>query len=201
MNSIVLQLLILPTLLFVIWTKCLKKCMRLKTGGGLLDSSWESQRDLDGIKCKCSNVDDKLETLTKWLQSWKNTTWKALAEAMGADLVGRDDFKKEKPCLNDGRLQRQSWFSSMYIRQNNGDIYFYWRVFYSVLFGILTSAHPTCMLVRLIPQNQKISATSSFDLYGKKKRNCRPFVPYACSSFCFFNLALVVIKSIFLYKI
>ena len=197
MNSIVLQLLFLPTLLFVIWTKCLKNCMRLKTGGGLLDSSWESQRncmrlktggglldsswesqrDLDGIKCNCSNVDDKLETLTKWLQSGKNTTWKALAKAMGADLVGRDDFKKEKPCLNDGRLQRQSLFSTMYIRQNNGDIYFYWRVFYSVLFGILTSAHPTCMFVRLIPQNQKISATSSFDLYGKKKRNCRPFLP------------------------
>ena len=71
--------------------------MRLKTGGGLLDSSWESQRDLDSIKSNCSNVDDKLETLTKWLQSGKNTTWKALAEAMGEDIVGHEDLKKEKP--------------------------------------------------------------------------------------------------------
>ena len=83
-------------------------CVRRKTGESLLDSSWDSQGDLDGIKCNCSNADDKLETLTEWLQSEKNTTWKALAEAMGEDIVGREDLKKEKPCLNDGRVHRQS---------------------------------------------------------------------------------------------
>ena len=71
--------------------------MRLKTGGGLWDSSWESQRDLDSIKSNFCNVDDKLETLTELLQSGKNTTWKALAEAMGEDIVGHEDLKKEKP--------------------------------------------------------------------------------------------------------
>ena len=72
--------------------------MRPKTGESLLDSSWDSQRDdLDGIKSNCSNVDYKLETLTEWLQSGKNTIWKALAEAMGEDIVGHEDLKKEKP--------------------------------------------------------------------------------------------------------
>ena len=83
--------------------------MRPKTGESLLDSSWDSQGDdLDGIKSNCSNGDDKLETLTEWLQYGKNTTWKALAEAMGEDIVGHEDLKKEKPCLNGGRLHRQS---------------------------------------------------------------------------------------------
>ena len=51
--------------------------------------------DLDGIKSNCSDVDDRLlETLSKWLQSGKNTNWKALAEAVGSVIVGREDLKK-----------------------------------------------------------------------------------------------------------
>ena len=51
--------------------------------------------DLDGIDLDCSNVDNKLmETLAKWLQHKKNTTWKALAEAIGSATVGREDLKE-----------------------------------------------------------------------------------------------------------
>ena len=51
--------------------------------------------DLDGIELDCSNVDHKLmEMLAKWLQHKKNTTWKALAEAMGSVTVGREDLKE-----------------------------------------------------------------------------------------------------------
>ena len=32
-----------------------------------------------------------METLDKWLQSGRSTTWKALAEAMGTATVGRED--------------------------------------------------------------------------------------------------------------
>ena len=49
--------------------------------------------ELNGIEVDCLDVDHKLlKMLTKWLQSKKNTTWKALAEAMGS--VGREDLKE-----------------------------------------------------------------------------------------------------------
>ena len=55
-----------------------------------------SKGDLDGIKSNCSDVDDRLlETLSKWLQSGKSTTWKALAKAVGSVAVGREDLKKK----------------------------------------------------------------------------------------------------------
>ena len=51
---------------------------------------------LDGIEYNFSKVDRKLaETLDKWLQNGMNTTWKALAEAMGTVTVGREDVKKK----------------------------------------------------------------------------------------------------------
>ena len=56
-----------------------------------------SKGDLDGIKSNYSNVEDKdklLETLEKWLQRGTNTTWKALAEAVGSVVVGREDLKE-----------------------------------------------------------------------------------------------------------
>ena len=50
--------------------------------------------ELDAIEMD-SNVDIKLmKTLAKWLQSGKNGTWKNLAEAVGADTVGRVDLKQ-----------------------------------------------------------------------------------------------------------
>jgi len=54
-----------------------------------------SNGELDGIELDRSNVDDKLmDTLRKWLQQGENTTWKALAETMGACTVGRVDIKE-----------------------------------------------------------------------------------------------------------
>ena len=53
-----------------------------------------SPGDLTGIASNSNNIDDKLmETLTKWLQGGKNTTWKALAEAMGSKSVQRLDLE------------------------------------------------------------------------------------------------------------
>ena len=75
------------------------------------------------------------------------------------DFIGNHDFQQ---CILDKTIVISIFIGEFFIQ---------------FLSGIHTSAHPTCMLVRLIPQNHKISATSSFDLYGKKKRNCRPFVP------------------------
>ena len=52
--------------------------------------------ELDAIQYNGSSVGEKLmETLDKWLQSGRNTTWKALAEAMGAATVGREDLKQK----------------------------------------------------------------------------------------------------------
>ena len=52
--------------------------------------------ELDAIQYNGSSVGEKLmETLDRWLQSGRNTTWKALAEAMGAATVGRDDLKQK----------------------------------------------------------------------------------------------------------
>ena len=52
--------------------------------------------ELDAIQCDGSSVGEKLmETLDRWLQSGRNTTWKALAEAMGAATVGREDLKQK----------------------------------------------------------------------------------------------------------
>ena len=51
--------------------------------------------ELEAIESVGSNIDNKLmTTLAKWLQSGKNGTWKDLAEAMGADTVGREDLKQ-----------------------------------------------------------------------------------------------------------
>ena len=51
--------------------------------------------ELDVIQYNGSSVGQKLmKTLDIWLQSGRNTTWKALAEAMGADTVGREDLKQ-----------------------------------------------------------------------------------------------------------
>ena len=51
--------------------------------------------ELGAIESMGSNIDDKLMTmLEKWLQSGKNVTWKDLAEAIGADTVGREDLKQ-----------------------------------------------------------------------------------------------------------
>ena len=53
-----------------------------------------SKDDLDGIESDYSKVKERLlEALAKWLQSGKNTTWKALAEAVGSDMVDREDIK------------------------------------------------------------------------------------------------------------
>ena len=50
--------------------------------------------ELDAIEYSNSSIGQKLmETLDKWLQSGRNTTWKALADAMGAATVGREDLK------------------------------------------------------------------------------------------------------------
>ena len=51
--------------------------------------------ELDAIEYSNSSIGQKLmETLDKWLQSGRNTTWKALAEAMGAATVGCEDLKQ-----------------------------------------------------------------------------------------------------------
>ena len=53
-----------------------------------------SKPDLDGIENDYSKVKERLlEALAKWLQSGKNTTWNALAEAVGSDMVDREDIK------------------------------------------------------------------------------------------------------------
>ena len=42
-----------------------------------------------------SNAEEKLiETLAIWLRRGINTTWKALAKAMGANTVGHNDIKE-----------------------------------------------------------------------------------------------------------
>ena len=52
--------------------------------------------ELDAIEYSNSSIGHKLmETLDKWLQRGRNTTWKALAEAMGAATVGREDLKQK----------------------------------------------------------------------------------------------------------
>ena len=52
--------------------------------------------ELDAIESMGSNIDVKFVTmLAKWLQRQKNVTWKALAEAMGADTVGCEDLKQK----------------------------------------------------------------------------------------------------------
>ena len=52
--------------------------------------------ELDAIQYNGSSVGEKMmETLDKWLQSGRNTTWKALAEAMGAATVCREDLKQK----------------------------------------------------------------------------------------------------------
>ena len=50
--------------------------------------------ELNSINIDCSDAAHKLmEMLAKWLQHKKNTTWKALAEAMGSATVGHEDLK------------------------------------------------------------------------------------------------------------
>ena len=51
--------------------------------------------ELGSIESKGSNEDKLMTMLEEWLQSGKNVTWKDLAEAMGADTVGREDLKKK----------------------------------------------------------------------------------------------------------
>ena len=52
--------------------------------------------ELDAIEYSNSSIGQKLmEILDKWLQSGRNTTWKTLAEAMGAATVGREDLKQK----------------------------------------------------------------------------------------------------------
>ena len=52
--------------------------------------------ELDAIEYSNSSIGQKLmETLDKWLQSGRNTTWKALADAMGSVTVGREDLKQK----------------------------------------------------------------------------------------------------------
>ena len=52
--------------------------------------------ELDAIEYSNSSIGQKLmETLDKWLQSGRSTTWKALAEAMGTATVGREDLKQK----------------------------------------------------------------------------------------------------------
>ena len=52
--------------------------------------------ELDAIEYSNSSIGQKLmETLDKWLQSGRSTTWKTLAEAMGAATVGREDLKQK----------------------------------------------------------------------------------------------------------
>ena len=51
--------------------------------------------ELESINIDCSDAAHKLmKMLAKWLQRKNNTTWKALAEAMGSATVGRDDLKE-----------------------------------------------------------------------------------------------------------
>ena len=51
--------------------------------------------ELDSINVDCSDSAHKLmEMLAKWLQRKNNTTWKALAEAMGSAIVGCEDLKE-----------------------------------------------------------------------------------------------------------
>ena len=60
--------------------------------------------EVDAIESMGSDFDDKLmRTLTKWLRRGNNTTWKALAKAMGAVTVERIDKGKNisKPHLVD----------------------------------------------------------------------------------------------------
>ena len=53
-----------------------------------------SKDDLDGIESDYLKVNERLlEALAKWLRSGKNTTWKALAEAVGSEMVDREDLK------------------------------------------------------------------------------------------------------------
>ena len=51
--------------------------------------------ELGSIESMGSNDDKLMTMLEKWLQSRKNVTWKELAEAMGADTVGREDLKQK----------------------------------------------------------------------------------------------------------
>ena len=52
--------------------------------------------ELDAIEYSNSNIEQKLmETLDKWLQRGRNTTWNTLAEAMGTATVGREDLKQK----------------------------------------------------------------------------------------------------------
>ena len=51
--------------------------------------------ELDGIEGMSSNPAEKLmETLAIWLRKGINTTWKALAKAMGANTVEHNDIKE-----------------------------------------------------------------------------------------------------------
>ena len=51
--------------------------------------------ELDSINMDCPDAAHKLmEMLAKWLQCKNNTTWKALAEAMGSAIVSREDLKE-----------------------------------------------------------------------------------------------------------
>ena len=51
--------------------------------------------ELVSIESMGSNDNKLMTMLEKWLQSGKNVTWKDLAEAMGADTVGRQDLKQK----------------------------------------------------------------------------------------------------------
>ena len=52
--------------------------------------------ELDAIEAMSSYVDFKfIKVITYWLQHGENVTWKDLAEAMGADTVGREDLKRK----------------------------------------------------------------------------------------------------------
>ena len=52
--------------------------------------------EIDSIESMGSDVDEKfMKTLAIWLRRGKNTTWKALAEAMGAITVERIDIKEK----------------------------------------------------------------------------------------------------------
>ena len=52
--------------------------------------------DLKAIGADGKDVEEKLiETLTMWLQSGKNTTWKALAEAMGSKSVKHEALMRK----------------------------------------------------------------------------------------------------------
>jgi len=60
--------------------------LKLKVPKGELDSIERDGSD---------DLNRLMEVLAKWLQSRKNTTWKALADAMGAATVGREDLKQK----------------------------------------------------------------------------------------------------------